>query len=86
VETFDTHPPPPPPDRKLDTSGQSSPLPLLKAARMLREMKSGEVLLVVCTDPQSVRDFDAFARVGGLAELMDQQIADQLFTHLLRRH
>jgi TusA-related sulfurtransferase len=71
-------------DRKLDTSGLTCPLPILKAKKALADMASGEVLRVVATDPGSVRDFQAFARQTG-NELVEQSNAGSDYVHLLRR-
>ena len=51
--------------RELDTRGLNCPLPILKAKKALADMRSGEVLKVVATDPGSMRDFQAFARQTG---------------------
>lgn len=47
-------------DVLLDASGESCPMPLLKAKMQLNKMSSGEVLKVVATDAGSVRDFASF--------------------------
>jgi TusA-related sulfurtransferase len=70
--------------KELDTRGLNCPLPILKAKKALAEMKSGEVLKVVATDPGSVRDFQAFARQTG-NELVEQTHAGSEFVHVLRR-
>lgn len=70
--------------RDIDTRGMNCPLPILKAKKALADMKSGEVLKVVATDPASNRDFQAFARQTG-NELVAQTEADGEFTHFLRR-
>ena len=70
--------------RELDTRGLNCPLPILKAKKALAEMVSGELLRVVCTDPGSVRDFQAFARQTG-NELVEQTTAGADFVHVLRR-
>jgi TusA-related sulfurtransferase len=70
--------------RDLDTRGLNCPLPILKAKKALAEMESGELLRVVCTDPGSVRDFQAFARQTG-NELVGQSTEGSEFIHLLRR-
>jgi len=70
--------------RELDTRGLNCPLPILKAKKALADMKSGEVLKVVATDPGSMRDFQAFARQTG-NELVEQQTVGAEFIHLLRR-
>ena len=70
--------------KEIDTRGLNCPLPILKAKKALADMKSGEILKVLATDPGSVRDFEAFARQTG-NELVDQQTLNDEFVHLLRR-
>ena len=70
--------------KELDTRGLNCPLPILKAKKALADMRSGEVLKVVATDPGSMRDFQAFARQTG-NELVEQASANDEFIHFLRR-
>ncbi len=70
--------------KEIDTRGLNCPLPILKAKKALADMRSGDVLKVLATDPGSVRDFQAFARQTG-NELIEQSDADGDFVHYLRR-
>ena len=70
--------------KEIDTRGLNCPLPILKAKKALADMHSGEVLMVVATDPGSVRDFQAFARQTG-NELVEQTSGETEFVHYLRR-
>jgi tRNA 2-thiouridine synthesizing protein A len=70
--------------KELDTRGLNCPLPILKAKKALADMKSGDVLKVISTDPGSTRDFQAFARQTG-NELVEQSEAADEFVHYLRR-
>ncbi len=70
--------------KELDTRGLNCPLPILKAKKALAEMRSGEVLKVLATDPGSMRDFQAFARQTG-NELVEQETSNDEFVHFLRR-
>ena len=70
--------------KELDTRGLQCPLPILKAKKALSDMRSGEVLKVIATDPGSMRDFEAFARQTG-NELVEQESANDEFVHFLRR-
>ena len=70
--------------KELDARGLNCPLPILKAKKALSDMRSGEVLKVVSTDPGSMRDFQAFARQTG-NELVDQATDNDEFVHFLRR-
>lgn len=49
----------------LDTSGMLCPLPVYKAALVLKTMAPGEVLKLICTDPGSLADIPALARQRG---------------------
>jgi tRNA 2-thiouridine synthesizing protein A len=70
--------------KELDTRGLNCPLPILKAKKALADMRAGEVLRVVATDPGSMRDFQAFARQTG-NELVEQETIADEFIHFLRR-
>ena len=70
--------------KELDARGLNCPLPILKAKKALAEMKSGDVLKVLATDPGSMRDFQAFARQTG-NELLEQSSAADEFVHYLKR-
>ena len=70
--------------RELDTRGLNCPLPILKAKKALSDLKSGDVLKVLATDPGSMRDFQAFARQTG-NELVEQSAAGGDYVHVLKR-
>ena len=53
-------------DYLVDASGESCPMPLLKAKRQLNGMMSGECLKVIATDAASVRDFHLSIFSGAL--------------------
>ena len=46
--------------KKLDVRGLNCPQPILRMRASLEEMKSGKVLQVIATDPDSVRDIKTF--------------------------
>jgi len=46
--------------KKLNVRGLNCPQPILRVRASLKEMKSGEVLQVIATDPGSVRDIETF--------------------------
>ena len=52
-------------DQELDASGLNCPLPILRAKKALNGMTAGQVLLIIATDPGSVKDFEAFAKQTG---------------------
>ena len=49
----------------LDATGLNCPLPILRAKKALKGMKSGQVLEIIATDPGSVKDFEAFCNQTG---------------------
>ncbi|MFA5598451.1 MAG: sulfurtransferase TusA family protein [Pusillimonas sp.] len=52
-------------DLEVDASGLKCPLPILRAKKALAQLQSGQVLKVVTTDTNAVRDFQAFCRQTG---------------------
>ena len=71
-------------DRDLDVRGLNCPLPVLRAKKALAELKSGEVLRVLATDPGSVKDFQAFAKQTG-NQLLSHDETDKIFTFLMKK-
>ena len=69
---------------KVDASGLSCPLPILRAAQGIKTVASGELIEVVATDPGSVKDFAAWASSTGNA-LVEQDSANGKFRFVLRR-
>ena len=51
--------------KTLDASGLRCPMPVLETKLALRSLGSGEVLLVISTDPASESDFRVFAKQTG---------------------
>ena len=52
-------------DRELDASGLNCPLPILRAKKALTDMETDQILLIISTDPGSVKDFEAFSKQTG---------------------
>lgn len=68
------------PTTKLDASGLLCPLPVYKAALVLKGLGSGEVLELTCTDPGSLADIPALARQRGDILLgVEEQDTTQVF-------
>ena len=68
---------------KVDASGLSCPMPILKAAQAMKTVQTGELVEIVATDPGSVKDFDAWARSTGNA-LIEQDANGGKFRFVLR--
>ena len=69
---------------ELDARDLKCPLPILRAKKSLNEMKSGDVLRVLATDPGSQKDFQAFSRQTG-HELLSSVQNDKEFEFFLKR-
>ncbi len=69
---------------KVDASGLSCPLPILKATQGIKTVQSGELIEVVATDPGSVKDFGAWAKSTGNV-LVEQDSTGGKFRFVLRR-
>jgi len=52
-------------DLEVDASGLKCPLPILRAKKALAQLESGQVLRVITTDPNAIRDFQAFSKQTG---------------------
>lgn len=52
-------------DKELDASGLVCPLPILRTKKSLADMRSGEVLKIITTDPAATIDFKVFAEQTG---------------------
>ena len=68
---------------KVDASGLSCPLPILKAAQAIKTVASGELIEIVATDPGSVKDFGAWAKSTG-NDLVEQDASGGKFRFVLR--
>ena len=71
-------------NRELDARGLKCPLPILRAKKLLNEMKSGDMLRIFATDPGSQKDFQAFSRQTG-HELLSSTQNDKEFEFVLKR-
>jgi len=52
-------------DHKLDTFGLLCPMPIIKTAEKMKEMKAGEVLEVTSSDPGIKEDMPAWCKSTG---------------------
>ena len=68
----------------LDLSGLECPLPILKTKKKLNEILSGDIINIVCTDPGSQRDFEAFARQTG-HQLLESKNDNNFFQFKLKK-
>lgn len=70
-------------DKLLDVKNLACPMPVLKARKALSEMKPGQTLEVVATDPSSVADFKALCEAGKHT-LMEQTQTGGIYRHVIQ--
>ena len=71
--------------KTLDAKGLNCPLPVLKAKKRIKGLKTGDTLEVLSTDPGSVSDFDSFCKATG-DQLMEQaKESDGVFRFLIQK-
>ncbi len=71
-------------DLVLDTSGLLCPLPVYKSAMAMRQLGSGQVLELICTDPGSLEDIPAMTRQTG-DELLSVDDRQETQVFLIRK-
>lgn len=52
-------------DRRLDCTGMLCPMPIVKLSKAIKELESGEVLLLEATDPGAIADVAAWSKSTG---------------------
>ncbi|RJX32094.1 MAG: sulfurtransferase TusA family protein [Oxalobacter sp.] len=70
--------------KDLDARNLNCPLPILRAKKALADMTSGQVLRIVTTDPNSVKDFQAFAKQTG-NEVLEHHQHDKEYEFFMKR-
>lgn len=68
----------PAPDRTLDAKGLLCPMPIVKLSKLVKEMTSGQVVLMEATDPGSVPDVTAWAKQTGHPLLAQDQVGNTM--------
>ena len=71
-------------DKEFDASGLACPMPIVKTKKSLADMRAGQVLRVIATDPGSVCDMEAFAEQTGHQLLLSTQEQSK-YVFLLRK-
>ena len=72
-------------DKLVDTRGMLCPMPVVKAKLALEEMKPGQVVKVLSTDPGSLKDFPAWCQETGNKLLLAQEEGKRLYTFFIEK-
>ncbi|MHB1571079.1 MAG: sulfurtransferase TusA family protein [Solirubrobacteraceae bacterium] len=68
----------------IDVKGKACPIPVVKTAKAMKEMASGDVLELLATDPGVDPDMHAWTKQTG-NELVSIEQQDGVFRVLLRK-
>lgn len=68
----------------LDLKGLSCPLPIVKTAKAMKELNSGDIVEVLATDPGSVPDFHAWSKATG-NELIEQTASGGVYRFVIKK-
>lgn len=71
-------------DHILDTTGLYCPEPVMLLHNKIRDIASGELLLVIATDPSTRRDIPKFCNFLGHV-LVSQSSTDTVFNYFIRK-
>ena len=69
---------------ELDATGLKCPLPVLRAKKRLKDVAGGGTMRVLATDPDAVRDFEAFCAETGHV-FLDWSRDGEVFTITIRK-
>ncbi len=70
--------------KTVDYKGLFCPMPIVKISKDIKDIKVGQVLEMLATDPGSRADMDAWAKQTG-NELLDVREEDGVFKFYVRR-
>jgi tRNA 2-thiouridine synthesizing protein A len=70
--------------RTLDLKGLSCPMPIVKTAKAMKELASGDVVEVLATDPGSMPDFKAWCKTTR-NELLEHDEDDGVFRYVIKK-
>ena len=68
----------------VDARGLSCPMPIVKTAQAVRTLPSGAAMELLATDPGSIKDVAAWARVTGNI-LIEQTSDGAVYRFVIRR-
>ena len=71
-------------DKELDATGLRCPEPLMLVRNEIMDMRSGQVLKIVATDPSTSWDFPKFCKFLN-HELIDQTVVDGIYSYRIRK-
>jgi len=68
----------------VDARGQSCPGPLVALHKALKDVRQGDLLELLATDPGSKSDVPSWSRLSG-HQLLDSSEADGVYRYVIRK-
>lgn len=63
---------------ELDARRLLCPMPVIKTQNRLKDLQSGDILEVICTDPGVINDIPAWCRINGHEVLKISEIESEI--------
>jgi len=73
-------------DQSLDCMGLYCPMPIVKTAEKIKELKAGEVLEVVADDKGIKQDMPAWCKATGHEYLATEEAGGEIKTYVKKTH
>jgi TusA-related sulfurtransferase len=73
-------------DQSLDCVGLYCPMPIVKTAEKIKQLKTGEVLEIIADDKGIVKDMPAWARTTGHEFLGAEQKDGEIRVYVKKTH
>ncbi len=71
-------------DLTVDTKGKKCPMPVLLTSKSIKQIESGQVMLVEATDAGSRSDIPSWAKDTG-NELLETSTEDGVYRYVIRK-
>lgn len=71
-------------NHQLDAIGLRCPEPVMMVRKKMRDIASGETLLIIADDPSTTRDVPSFCRFMD-HELIAQEVSESPFKYLIKK-
>jgi tRNA 2-thiouridine synthesizing protein A len=73
-------------DQTLDCKGLSCPMPMMKLAKAMKDLKSGQVLEMLGTDPGTKSDLPKWCEKSGNEMMSEEMLDGGVFRYLIKKN
>ena len=63
---------------QLDARRMLCPMPVIRTQDKMKQLKRGDILEVICTDPGALNDIPAWCRINGHKVISSEKIAGEV--------